>query len=173
MTNAADSRPANTVQLARQGDSSGVRFFEDIPADYRSVVGTFSLTDTAVIEFAQSWDPQPYHIDPAAAAKSVFGGLVASSAHLFAICTRLFADHPDRIQVIAMLGKDKLRLPNPARAGSVLTYETRCIGTRGSGTRPDAGIVTLADSVTDDCGKVVLTQEVSLLVARRTPLAGR
>ena len=136
------------------------------------MVGTFSLTDTAVIEFAQSWDPQPYHVDPAAAAKSVFGGLVASSAHLFAICTRLFADHRDGIQVIAMLGKDKLRLPNPARAGTVLTYETRCIGKRQSGSRPDAGIITLADTVTDDRGAVVLTQEVTLLVARRARPAG-
>ena len=136
------------------------------------MVGTFSLTDTAVIEFAQSWDPQPYHVDPAAAAKSVFGGLVASSAHLFAICTRLFADHRDGIQVIAMLGKDKLRLPNPARAGTVLTYETRCIGKRQSTSRPDAGIITLADTVTDDRGAVVLTQEVTLLVARRARPAG-
>ena len=136
------------------------------------MVGTFSLTDTAVIEFAQSWDPQPYHVDPAAAEKSVFGGLVASSAHLFAICTRLFADHRDGIQVIAMLGKDKLRLPNPARAGTVLTYETRCIGKRQSGSRPDAGIITLADTVTDDRGAVVLTQEVTLLVARRARPAG-
>ena len=136
------------------------------------MVGTFSLTDTAVIEFAQSWDPQPYHVDPAAAAKSVFGGLVASSAHLFAICTRLFADHRDGIQVIAMLGKDKLRLPNPARAGTVLTYETRCIGKRQSASRPDAGIITLADTVTDDRGAVVLTQEVTLLVARRARPAG-
>ena len=144
-----------------------MRFFEDIPGDYRSVVGRFPLTEAALIEFAATWDPQPFHTDPAAAAESVFGGLVASSAHLFAICTRLFADHADRIQVVAMLGKDRLRLPNPARAGRVLTYETRCIGRRESGSRRDAGIVTLADTVTDDRGAVVLTQEVTLLVKRR------
>lgn len=147
-----------------------MRFFEDIPDDYQSVVGTYALTDTAVIEFARTWDPQPFHIDPAAAAKSVFGGLVASSAHLFAICTRLFADHEDRIQVVAMLGKDKLRLPKPARAGTTLTYETRCIGRRESRSRPDAGIITLADNVFDDQGAVVLTQEVTLLVARKAQL---
>ena len=99
-----------------------LHFFEDIPDDYASVVGSFPLTEAAVIEFATTWDPQPFHTDPVAAADSVFGGLVASSAHLFAICSRLFTDHEDRIQVIALLGKDRLRLPNPARAGSVLTY---------------------------------------------------
>ena len=144
-----------------------MRFFEDITGDYRSLVGTFALTETAVIEFARCWDPQPFHVDPAAAAQSVFGGLVASSAHLFAICTRLFFDHEDRIQIVAMLGKDKLRLPNPARAGTVLSYETRCVGKRESRSRADAGIITLADKVTDDGGAIVLTQEVTLLVARR------
>ena len=144
-----------------------MRFFEDIPDDYASVVGSFPLTEAAVIEFATTWDPQPFHTDPVAAADSLFGGLVASSAHLFAICSRLFTDHEDRIQVIALLGKDRLRLPNPARAGSVLTYETRCIARRESGSRRDAGIVTLADTVTDDRGAVVLTQEVTLLVRRR------
>ena len=94
-----------------------MRFFDDIPDDYRSVVGTWTLTDDAIVDFAGHWDPQPFHTDAAAAAASVFGGLVASSAHLFAICTRLFFDHEDRIQVVAMLGKDKLRLPSPARAG--------------------------------------------------------
>ena len=149
-----------------------MRFYEDIPDDYRSLVGTFALTEAAVIEFAQTWDPQPFHTDPAAAARSVFGGLVASSVHLFAICTRLFADHEDRIQVVALLGKDRLRLPNPARADRVLRYETRCIAKRESGSRRDAGIVTLADTVTDDRDAVVLTQEVTLLVARRSPRPG-
>ena len=140
--------------------------FDDIPDDYRSVVGTWALTQASVIAFAEAWDPQPFHTDPAAARDSVFGGLVASSAHLFAVCTRLFFDHEDRIEVVAMLGKDKLRLPNPARAGTTLTYETRCVGKRPSGSRPDVGILTLADTVTDGDGAVVLTQEVTLLVAR-------
>ena len=147
-----------------------MRFYEDIPLDYRSVVGTFVLSETAIIDFARAWDPQPFHTDPDAARISVFGGLVASSAHLFAICTRLFFDHPDPIRVVAMLGKDKLRLPNPARAGTTLTYETRCTGKRDSASRADVGIVTLADTVTDDAGRVVLTQEVSLMVARRQRL---
>ncbi|MCY3818515.1 MAG: MaoC/PaaZ C-terminal domain-containing protein [Gammaproteobacteria bacterium] len=147
-----------------------MRYYEDIPLDCRSVVGTYHLSEADIIEFAQAWDPQPFHIDPKSARASVFGGLVASSAHLFAICTRLFFDHPDPIRVVAMLGKDRLRLPNPARAGTTLAYETRCIEKRDSSSRTDVGIVRLADTVTDDAGTVVLTQEVSLMVARRQGL---
>ena len=147
-----------------------MRYFEDIPRDYRAVIGTYVLSEAAIIKFARAWDPQPFHTDPEAARASVFGGLVASSAHLFAICTRLFFDHPDPIRVVAMLGKDKLRLPNPARAGTTLTYETRCVDKRDSASRADVGIVRLADTVADDAGRVVLTQEVSLMVARRQRL---
>lgn len=143
--------------------------FDDIPDDYRSVVGTWELTAEDIIAFARVWDPQPFHVDVAAATRSPFGGLVASSAHLFAICTRLFFDHEDRFQVLAMLGKDKLRLPGPARAGTTLTYRTRCVAKRTSASRPTSGIVTLADTVTDSDGVTVLSQEVTLMVARNPP----
>jgi acyl dehydratase len=144
-------------------------FFDDIADDYQSVVGTYQLTEQEIVEFARKWDPQPFHIDPTAAADSVFGGLVASSLHLFAICTRLFFDHGDHIQVAAMLGKDKIRLPNPARAGTTLTYQTRVVQRRASRSREDVGIITLADTLTDDNDTPVLTQEVTLLVARKVP----
>ena len=144
-----------------------MRYFDDIPDDYEAEIGTFALAAADVIEFAKAWDPQPFHTDPEAASKSPFGGLVASSAHIFAICTRLFFDFEDPIRVVAMLGKDKLRLPSPARAGTTLTYRTRCIDRRESESRPNVGIITLADTVTDDEGNVVLSQEVTLMVARR------
>ena len=143
-------------------------YFDDIPDDYRSVVGTWRLDADDIVAFAQTWDPRPVHTDTAVAERSPFGTLIASSAHLFAIVTLLFARHDDDIQVLAMLGKDKLRLPSPARAGTTLTYETRCSRKRVSASRPDAGIVVLADSVTDNDGNAVLTQEVTLMVRRRT-----
>lgn len=142
-------------------------YFDDIPDDYHSVVGTWQLHADAIVSFAETWDPRPVHTDPAVAERSPFGTLIASSAHLFAIVTLLFARHDDQIQVLAMLGKDKLRLPSPARAGTTLTYETRCTGKRVSTSRPDAGIVGLVDTVTDSDGNVVLTQEVTLMVSRR------
>lgn len=143
-----------------------MRRFDDIPDDYEAVVGTWELTAEDIVAFVRTWDPQPFHIDAAVAQASPFGGLVASSAHLFAICTRLFFDHEDRIDVLAMLGKDKLRLPNPARAGTTLTYRTRCIAKRASASRPTTGIITLADAVTDGADAPVLTQEVTLMIAR-------
>jgi acyl dehydratase len=148
------------------------RYFEDLPIGYESVVGSYVLTAGEIVELAKRWDPQPFHIDEAAAANSVFGGLVASSLHLFAICTRLFFDHAEQIQTVAMLGKDKIRLPNPARVGTTLTYRTRCIDRRESRGNPEVGIVTLADTLFDEHDNTVLSQEVTLMVARKPPEFG-
>lgn len=148
--------------------SAGHRtYFEDLGAGYRSVVGHWTLERDEVIAFATRWDPQPFHTDPAAAEASLYGGLTASSLHLFAICTRLFFDHEDRIAVLAMLGKDAVRFPQPARVGDRLTYTTECIEARASQSRPDRGVIRLRDAVANQDDVLVLTQEVTLLVARR------
>jgi acyl dehydratase len=141
--------------------------FEDLPVGYTWRVGSHVMQLDEMVELATRWDPQPFHIDEAAARASPFGGIVASSLHLFAICTRLFFDQPDRIATVAMLGKDRLRLPNPARPGDTLVYDTICIACREPSRRTDVGIVTLADVLANQRGEPVLTQEVTLMVARR------
>ena len=142
-------------------------YFEDIPEGYRSEIGSYRLREDEIIDFAQRWDPQPFHVDREAADGSIYGGLTASSLHLFAICTRLFFDHEDRIAVLAMLGKDEVRFPHPARAGDTLHYVTECVACRPSRSKTDRGIITLSDVLANARGEPVLTQRVSLLVARR------
>ncbi len=142
-------------------------FFDQILVGYRSTVGAWQLSAEEVTDFARTWDPHPFHVDGEAARESVFGELVASSLHLFAICTRLFFDHEDQIQVMAMLGKDKIRLHQPARATDRLIYTTECIEQRPSQTKTDRGVIVLSDQLGRDSGEPVMTQEVTLLVARQ------
>lgn len=142
-------------------------WFDDLAVGWRSTVGAWTLRREEVVDFARRWDPQPFHVDEQAARSSIYGGLTASSLHLFAICTRLFFDHPARIAVLAMLGKDAVRFPHPARPGDRLTYTTECVERRRSRTKPDRGIVTLADTLANADGETVLSQRVTLLVARR------
>ena len=142
-------------------------YFDDIPVGYTSLVGTYVLTKQEIVEFATRWDPQTFHIDEELASQSVFGGIVASSLHLFAICTRLFFDHEDEIQILAMLGKDKIRLHAPARPDDVISYRTECIESKPSSSRDDRGVIVLRDSLSNQDSTVLLTQEVTLLVARR------
>lgn len=142
-------------------------YFDDIDVGYKSHVGDYRVTRDEIIEIAQRWDPQPFHIDEVAARASAFGGLVASSVHLFAICTRLFFDHEDRIQIIAMLSKDRIQLPNPVRPGDTVSYETECIERRPSKTSPGRGVIVLADTVTNQRSELVLRQQVTLMIAAR------
>ena len=142
-------------------------FFEDINVGYTSEIGRWQLDAEQVVEFASQWDPLPFHVDEAAAQASMFGELIASSLHIFAICTKLFFDHEGQIQTMAMLGKDKIRLQHPARATDLLIYGTRCIDHKPSESKTDRGVIVLSDSVTRGSGEVVMTQEVTLMVKTR------
>jgi acyl dehydratase len=142
-------------------------YFDDLKVGYRSLVGEWLLERDEAIAFAERWDPQPFHVDEQAAMQSIYGGLTASSLHLFAICTRLFFDHEDRIAVMAMLGKDDVRFPNPARIGDRLRYQTECVEWTPSKSKSDRGVIRLCDRLTNQAGELVMTQEVSLMIARR------
>lgn len=142
-------------------------YFEDLELGRRSAVGRYLLTREEAIAFASRWDPQPFHVDEDAAARSIYAGLTASSLHLFAICTRLFFDWDARIAILAMLGKDAVRFPSPARPGDELHYSTECTDKRESRSKLDRGIVTLADELRNPRGEIVLSQQVTLLVSRR------
>ena len=144
-------------------------YFDDLPIGWKQTIGHWPLESEEIIEFAQKWDPQTFHTDEEAARQSIYGGLTASSLHLFAICTRLFFDHGSAIAVLAMLGKDAVRFPHPARAGQTLRYDTECIEARPSKSKTDRGIIRLRDTLVDSTNTPVLTQEVNLLVARRSP----
>ena len=142
-------------------------YFEELKIGQRRLIGTHFIAKDEAIEFARTWEPQPYHLDEAAAEASLYGGLTVCSLYLFAVCTRLFFQLEDQIAVTAMLGKDEVRLPKPARPGDALTYYTECVAKRPSRSRPGSGIITLLDTLHNAAGETVLTQKVTLLVSRR------
>ena len=155
------------VAASETRDTSAVIYFEDLKIGERSLVGTYVVSKEEAVEFARKWEPQPYHVDEGAAETSRYGGLTVCSLYLFAVCTRLFFQCEDQIAVTAMLGKDEVRLPKPARPGDSLAYYTECVAKRASRTRPDSGIITLLDTLSNLSGETVLTQKVTLLVSRR------
>jgi len=144
-----------------------VLHFDDIEIGQRLQFGSYELDKDEIISFARQWDPQPFHIDEIAAKSSIFGGITASSLHIFAICTKLFALSEPKLAIIAMLGKDEVRFHNPARPGDVVSYEAECIDKRESPSKPDRGIVQLKDLVTTNSGLVILTQSVTLMLTRK------
>jgi len=145
-----------------------VLHFDDIEIGQRLQFGSYELDKDEIISFAKKWDPQPFHTDEVTAKHSIFGGITASSLHIFAICTKLFALKEPQLAILAMLGKDEVRLHNPARPGDVISYQAECIDKRESPSKPDRGIIQLKDLVTTNSGLVILTQRVTLMLARKT-----
>lgn len=139
-------------------------YFEDLRLGQWLRIGEWQIQARDAVAFARRWEPQPHHVDPAAARS--YGGLTVCSLYLFAVCTRLFFAYKNPIAVRAMLGKTDVVLPHPARPGDRLRYESRCIYKRRSRSRPELGIVTLEDRLATRRGPV-LTQKVRLLVSRR------
>jgi acyl dehydratase len=56
------------------------RYFEDLEVGDSYRFGNYTVTQTEMVEFAERFDPQSFHVDPDAAEKSIFGGLVASES---------------------------------------------------------------------------------------------
>src|SRR5690606_640225 len=104
-----------------------VRRLDDLVVGERLLVGRTTPSREEAIELALRVEPTPYRLDEEAGRQSIYGVLTLCSLRLFAIATRLFFDMEEPIATLAMLGKDEVRLPRPARPGEELRYFTTCI----------------------------------------------
>ncbi|WP_439817889.1 MaoC family dehydratase [Zavarzinia sp. CC-PAN008] len=116
--------------------------FEDFEPG--SVLWTEPRTVTAeeIIAFASEWDPQPMHVDPVAAAKSYYGGLIASGWHTCAITMRMMCE--GWILNAASAGSpgvDEVKWKGPLRAGDTIRLRRDVLDARPSQSRPQIGLV--------------------------------
>src|SRR3954447_6844386 len=98
-----------------------VRYLEDFTNGLVIEAGTATVSEAEIIEFASKYDPQPFHIDRAAAAHSIFGGLVASGWQTCGLVMRQIVDHVLAPEAsLGSPGVDEVRWPNPVRPGDTL-----------------------------------------------------
>ncbi len=142
-----------------------MRYAEDFEVGQVFPLGTRALTSEEIITFATEWDPQPFHIDPAAAALSPFGGLVASGVQTIALLQRLqYEAFVKDTAVIAGLGTDRMRLPRPVRPDTPISGTVTVAGVR----RLENGraVLTCDVELSDDGGPVMLAT-VGMMIAPR------
>src|SRR4030088_2164906 len=96
------------------------RYFEDLKAGDRFASDAYQVSEESIVAFASEWDPQAFHLDPAKAKQSIFGGLIASGWHTAAITMRLFVKTLNFAEGAIGLGVDELRWPNAVRPGEGL-----------------------------------------------------
>jgi len=146
------------------------RYFEDFAEGQTLELGTISLTEQEIIEFASKYDPQPMHVDPEAARKSIYGGLIASGWHTVARYMRLVVDNVlNGTDSLGSPGVDQLRWLKPVRPGDTLTARFHILEARASNSRPDRGIVRSRGELVNQTGDVVMTCEAVNFFGRQPP----
>lgn len=145
-----------------------MRYYEDVEVgEALSYPGRHDLTKEEIIRVATEWDPQPFHLDEAAARQSIFGGLVASSVHLFAITNRLCHSDEEKWATISALGMREIRNHAPARPGDRLEARSVCLLKRPSGSHPGLGIVEFEVSLLNQEGKPLYSYISAALLRMR------
>jgi acyl dehydratase len=146
-----------------------VKYLEDfVVGQEYSHQGTYTLTEAEIREVGERWDPQPFHIDPVAAEASLFGGLVASSVHLFAVMVAAGTGPGEEpVAAVSALGFDKIRNHAPARPGDELSLRYKVLEARASKSRPEVGVVRNSRELVNQRGEVVFSDESAFLVQRR------
>ncbi len=122
--------------------------------------------------FAAEFDPQPFHLDEAAAQISVFHGLAASGWHTAAAAMRLLVDGglPIANGLIGLGGE--ISWPHPTRPGDTLRLESEVLEVIPSRSKPAQGIAIVRSTMTNQHGQVVYVFTVKVLVFRRNLPAG-
>ncbi|MFT3660183.1 MAG: MaoC/PaaZ C-terminal domain-containing protein [Gordonia sp. (in: high G+C Gram-positive bacteria)] len=125
--------------------------------------GEYALTLDDVLSFAERWDPQYFHTDEAAAARGLFGGVIASGIQTIAVMQRLTVDAVYR-QWRVIAGRDlrEVVFVRPVRPGDVLTGWARIDEVRLDERRGRADVV-LTSALTVD-GESVLTAVADVVV---------
>ncbi|MFB6227157.1 MAG: MaoC family dehydratase [Halobacteriales archaeon] len=143
-------------------------YYEDLTIGQQDTVGSYEVTESEIVEFAEQYDPQPMHTDPEAAEESMFGGLVASGWHTASMCMRLLVEnYLADSAAMGSPGADELRWHEPVRPGDELTVETEVLEKRPSESRPDRGLVRVDVGVRNDEGTLVMSMESLVFWGRR------
>ena len=145
-------------------------YFEDFAVGQIYRTGSLKVDADAIKTFAKSFDPQPFHLDEAAAAKTFFQGLAASGWHTAALTMRLLVSEGAPIAGgIIGAGMDELRWPRPVRPGDALHLESEVLEVRPSRSRPNQGLVKMRTTTLNQNNEAVQIVVANLVVPRRAP----
>ncbi|MCR6632511.1 MAG: MaoC family dehydratase [Magnetospirillum sp.] len=147
---------------------SGVLYLEDFAVGQTYGSGSYAVTADNIKEFAGLWDPQPFHLDEAAAEDSFFQGLASSGWHTACVTMRLLTTGELRpANGVIGAGVEELKWHRPVRPGDVLTVRSEVLEVRPMRSRPGFGIVRVRTQTLDAEGHAVQTFTSPLVVAAR------
>ncbi|WBP85096.1 MaoC family dehydratase [Kitasatospora cathayae] len=143
-------------------------FFEDFAPGDVFELGTVSVTMDQIIEFSETYDPQPFHVDPELALASPFEGLIASGWQTASLFMRRYVDGLLADSAcVGSPGVDEIRYHRPVRPGDVLHARVRVLGSSPSFGRSDTGIVKPMCELVDEEGRLVFSMILHSIFERR------
>ncbi len=160
-----------------------MRYFEDLRVGDRMELGSHTFTADGIKAFASRFDPQPFHLDEAAAARSPFGALCASGWHSASVWMRLMVDYVRRGddalrargEPVAELGPSPgfrdLKWLKPVYVGDTIAYASEVVETRASNSRSGWGLMTLRNTGVNQNGEPVISFVSVAFVERRSAAA--
>ena len=146
-----------------------MKFFEDIPVGERYEIGSHTFTADEIKRFAGVFDPHPFHLDEAEAAKIHFGKLCASGWHTLAVWMKLNVREVQRqrreIEMaggpLAKLGPspgfDELRWLKPVYAGDTISFDSEVTAKKASRSRPQWGVLSIRNVGRNQNGEEVIS----------------
>ena len=144
------------------------RYLEDYAAGQKYGSGRLRVERDRIKTFAAEFDPQPFHLDEAAAEGSLFKGLAASGWHTAAITMRLLVEGELKpAGGILGAGFEEFRWPRPVRPGDELHIESEILEVRESKSRPEQGVIKVRTTTMNQDDEPVQVFVGSLIVPRR------
>lgn len=142
-------------------------YFEDVEVGEVRRLGTYEVTESEVVEFAERYDPQPFHVDPDAAGER-WDGLIASGWHTASMTMRLLVDgFLSEAATAGAKGVDEVRWTRPVRPGDVLSARTTVVAKELGGPDDDHGDVRVRVETLNDADEVVLRFRSRVMFDRR------
>jgi acyl dehydratase len=142
-------------------------YLEDLHVGQRFTSGSYYMDLDQIKAFAEEFDPQPFHIEEAAAKQSIFRGLAASGWHTAAASMRLLVTGGLQLaDGIVGLGGE-VSWPKPTRPGDTLRVESEILEIIPSRSKPDRGVVIVRSVTHNQNGDEVQVLTAKLLVFKR------
>jgi acyl dehydratase len=163
MSATPSERRSERVEIGKGG-----RYLEDYAVGQRFRSGRLRVDKERIKTFAEEFDPQPFHLDEAAARGTIFRGLAASGWYTAAVTMRLLVESDLKpAGGIVGAGADEFRWPRPVRPGDELRIESEVLEVRPSRSRPEQGLIKVRTTTLNQDDEAVQIIVANLVVPRR------
>ena len=142
-----------------------IRYAEDFEVGEKFDLGRYHVTREEIVDFAQKYDPFPFHVDEEFASKTVFGGIISSGWLTSLVWLRLM--HKKFLEYETVLGSpghEEVKWPTPVRPDDQLEGTLEVLEQRVSSSRPDLGFVRYRATLTNQNDETVFDTTSTMII---------